>query len=92
VVAAPALFAVTGAAILLPARVALYALPGSPAWHGAHQRWAFLLGFALAAFAATSHDPARRRLRGHVRNHARRLAPSRLAGAHRPNAQHPGEA
>jgi fluoroquinolone transport system permease protein len=70
VVAAPALLAVTGAAILLPARVALYALPGNPGWDGAHQRWALLLGLALAAFAAASRDPAH----GGVRSQLRRLA------------------
>src|SRR6266568_3143317 len=43
VMAAPALLAVTGAAVLLPARVALYAQPGSPGWAAAHQRWAMLL-------------------------------------------------
>jgi fluoroquinolone transport system permease protein len=74
VVAAPALFAVTGAAIPLPARVALYALPGSPGWDGAHQRWAMLLGFALAAFAAASRDPAN----GRVRSQLRRLTRGRL--------------
>jgi hypothetical protein len=61
-VAAPALLALTSAAFLLPARVALYAEPGSAAWDDAHRRWALLLGLALAAFAAASRDPAHRRL------------------------------
>jgi fluoroquinolone transport system permease protein len=74
VVAAPALFAVIGAAILLPARVGLYALPGSPGWDGAHHRWAMLLGFSLAAFATASRDPAHRR----VRSQLRRLTRGRL--------------
>jgi hypothetical protein len=87
--AAPTLFAVTGAAILLPARVALYAVPGGPGWAGAHQRWAMLLGCALVAFAVASRDPAHGHVRSHVRNHTRRLAPSPLSGAHRPNVQHP---
>jgi hypothetical protein len=65
VVAAPALLAVTGAAILLPARVGLYAPPGNPGWDGAHQRWAMLLGLALAAFAAASRDPAHGRVRSY---------------------------
>jgi hypothetical protein len=67
VMAAPALFAVTGAAMLLPARVGLYAPPGGPGWAGAHQRWAMTLGFALAAFAVASRDPARSRVRSYRR-------------------------
>lgn len=74
VVAAPALFAVVCTVILLPARVALYAMPGSPGWDGAHQRWAMLLGFALAAFAAASRDPAF----GRVRSQLHRLTRGRL--------------
>jgi hypothetical protein len=62
VVAAPALLTLATAAFLLPAQVTLYAQPGSAAWDGAHQRWALLLGLALAAFAAASRDPAHRRL------------------------------
>ena len=58
---APALLALTSAGFLLPARVVLYAQPGSAAWDGAHGRWALLLGLALAAFAAASRDPAHRR-------------------------------
>jgi fluoroquinolone transport system permease protein len=75
VVAAPALLALASAATLLPARIALYALPGSPGWAGAHHRWAMLLGLALAAFAAASRDPARRRLCSQLR----RLTSGRLA-------------
>ena len=60
--AAPALLALSSAAFLLPAKVTLYAQPGSAAWDGAHQRWALLLGLALVAFAAASRDPAHRRL------------------------------
>jgi fluoroquinolone transport system permease protein len=67
VVAAPALLALTSAAFLLPAQVALYAQLGSAAWDGAHRRWALLLGLALAAFAAASRDPAHRRLPGWLR-------------------------
>jgi hypothetical protein len=79
VVAAPALLALTSAAFLLPARVALYAEPGGATWDGAHRRWALLLGLALAAFAAASRDPAHRRL------------PSRLRGlAHGLVRGHPG--
>jgi hypothetical protein len=80
VVATPALFAVTGAGILLPARVALYALPGSPGWDGAHHRWATLLGLALAAFATASRDPARRRVRSQLR---------RLTRGHITKRRHP---
>jgi hypothetical protein len=75
VVAAPVLLALASAAALLPARIALYALPGSPGWAGAHHRWAMLLGLALAAFAAASRDPARRRLCSQLR----RLTSGRLA-------------
>jgi fluoroquinolone transport system permease protein len=67
VVAAPALLALASAAFLLPARVALYAQPGSAAWDGAHQRWTVLLGLALAAFATASRDPAHRRLPSQLR-------------------------
>jgi hypothetical protein len=67
VAAAPALLALTSAGFLLPARVALYAQPGSAAWDGAHRRWALLLGLALAGFAAASRDPAHRRLPGWLR-------------------------
>ena len=67
VVAAPALLALTSAGFLLPARVALYAEPGSAAWDGAHRRWALLLGLALATFAAASSDPAHRRLPSRLR-------------------------
>lgn len=80
VMAAPTLLAVTGAAILLPARVALYAQPGSPGWAGAHQRWAMLLGLALAAFAVASRDPARDHVRSQVRSRFQRLARGRAAG------------
>jgi hypothetical protein len=74
VVAAPALLALTSAAFLLPARVGLYAEAGSAAWDGAHQRWALLLGLALAAFAAASRDPAHRRLPSRLRGLAPGLA------------------
>jgi hypothetical protein len=67
VVAAPALLALASAAGLLPAQVALYAQPGSAGWDTAHQRWAVLLGLALAAFAAASRDPAHRRLTSQLR-------------------------
>jgi hypothetical protein len=80
-VAAPALLALTSAAFLLPARVALYAQPGSAAWDGAHQRWTLLLGLALATFATASRDPAHRRLPSWLR---RSRAP-----AH-PRPRHPG--
>jgi hypothetical protein len=85
--AAPALLALASAAFLLPAQVALYAQPGSPTWDGAHQRWALLLGLALAAFAAASRDPAHRRLPSqlralaHWRTHARQArAQARRSG------------
>ena len=81
VVAAPALLALTSAAFLLPARVALYAQPGSAAWDGAHRRWTLLLGLALAAFAAASRDPAHRRLPSRLRGLAHRLARGRAARA-----------
>jgi fluoroquinolone transport system permease protein len=77
VVAAPALLALASAAFLLPAQVALYAQPGSAAWDGAHQRWALLLGLALAAFAAASRDPAHRRLPSRLRGLAPGLARGR---------------
>ena len=81
VVAAPALLALTSAAFLLPARVALYAQPGSAAWTGAHRRWALLLGLALATFAAASRDPAHRRLPSQLRRLAPGLARGRAARA-----------
>jgi hypothetical protein len=80
VVAAPALLALASAAFLLPARWTPYALPGGAAWDGAHQRWALLLGLALAAFAAASRDPAHRRLPGRLRG----LASWRPAGGRGP--------
>jgi fluoroquinolone transport system permease protein len=84
-VAAPALLALTSAAFLLPARVALYAQPGSAAWDGAHRRWALLLGLALAAFAAASRDPAHRRLPSRLRGlaHWRTRGRAARAGAGR---------
>ena len=81
VVAAPALLALASAAFLLPARVALYAQPGSASWDGAHRRWALLLGLALAAFAAASRDPAHRRLPSHLRGLRRRRPRGRAARA-----------
>jgi hypothetical protein len=81
VVAAPALLALTSAAFLLPAPVALYAEPGSAAWDGAHRRWALLLGLALAAFAAASRDPAHRRLPSRLRGLAHGLARGRATRA-----------
>jgi hypothetical protein len=79
VVAAPALLALAGAAFLLPAPVALYAQPGGAAWGAAHQRWALLLGLALAAFAAASRDPAHRRLPGYLHGLGLGLARGRAA-------------
>jgi len=84
VMAAPTLLAVTGAAILLPARLALYAQPGGPGWAGAHQRWAMLLGCALAAFAVASRDPAHGQVRSRVRNRFRRPARGHEAGRRPP--------
>jgi hypothetical protein len=81
VVAAPALLALASAAFLLPARVALYALPGSAAWDGAHRRWTLLLGVALAAFAAASRDPASRRLPSQLRGIGHGLARGRATRA-----------
>jgi hypothetical protein len=80
VVAAPALLALTSAAFLLPARVALYAQPGA-AWDGAHRRWALLLGLALATFAAASRDPAHRRLPSWLRGLAHWRTRGRAARA-----------
>ena len=77
VVAAPTLLALTSVAFLLPAQVTLYAQPGSAAWDGAHQRWALLLGLALAAFATASRDPAHRRLPSQLRGLAPGLASGR---------------
>jgi hypothetical protein len=79
VVAAPALLALAAAAFLLPAPAALYAQPGA-AWDDAHRRWALLPAIALAAFAAASRDPGRRRLRGLGRRLARGRSGAR-AGA-----------
>jgi hypothetical protein len=81
VVAAPALLALVCAAFLLPARVALYALPGSADWDGAHRRWALLLGLAVVAFAAASRDPAHRRLPSHLRGLRLRRPRGRAARA-----------
>jgi hypothetical protein len=97
VVAAPALLALTSAAFLLPARVALYAQPGSAAWDGAHQRWTLLLGLALAAFAAASRDPAHRRLpsqlrglgHGLARGHPGRAEPRAQGSLDAPPPTHP---
>src|SRR6266581_3949225 len=74
-------------AVLLPARVALYAQPGSPGWAAAHQRWAMLLGVALAAFAVASRDPAHGHVRSRIRNRFRRLARSRVAGSRLPGVR-----
>jgi hypothetical protein len=81
VVAAPALLALTSAAFLLPARVALYAQPSSAAWDAAHQRWALLLVLALATFAAASRDPAHRRLPSQLRGLAHWRTRGRAARA-----------
>jgi fluoroquinolone transport system permease protein len=81
VVAAPALLALTSAGFLLPARVALYAQPGSAAWDGAHRRWALLLGLALVAFSAASRDPAHRRLPSRLRGLGHGLARGRATRA-----------
>jgi hypothetical protein len=67
VVAAPALLALTSAALLLPARWSLYAQPGSATWDGAHRRWALLLGLAVAVFAAASRDSVHHRLPSRLR-------------------------
>jgi peptidoglycan/LPS O-acetylase OafA/YrhL len=86
VVAAPALLALASAAFLLPARVALYAQPGSATWDAAHRRWALLLGLALAAFAVASRDPSHRRLPSQLRGVGHGLARSREA-RRKPGAQ-----
>jgi len=86
VVAAPALLALTSAAFLLPARIGLYAQPGSGVWDGAHRRWALLLGLALVAFAVASRDPAHRRLPSQLRGLAHGLARVRKA-RRKPDAQ-----
>jgi hypothetical protein len=88
VVAAPALLTLASAAFLLPARVALYAPPGSEGWDGAHRRWEILLGLALMTFATASRDPAHRRLRGQVRTLTRRRTRRRAAEARPPAVQH----
>jgi hypothetical protein len=72
VVAAPALLASAGAAILLPARVALFVQPDSTGWTGAHQRWATLLGCAVVTFAIASRDPAHGGIRGQLRGQSPR--------------------
>ena len=87
VVAAPALLALASAAFLLPARVALYAQPGSAAWDGAHRRWAPLLGLALAAFAVASRDPAHRRLPSWLRGLCSTGAPAAAPPGRKPGAQ-----
>src|SRR6266568_3889006 len=69
------------------AAVALYAQPGSPGWAAAHQRWAMLLGVALAAFAVASRDPAHGHVRSRIRNRFRRLARSRVAGSRLPGVR-----
>jgi fluoroquinolone transport system permease protein len=86
VVAAPALLALASAAFLLPAKVALYAQPGSATWDAAHRRWALLLGLALAAFAVASRDPAHRRLPSQLRGVGQGLARGREA-RRKPGAQ-----
>ncbi|HWD42487.1 MAG TPA: ABC transporter [Actinomycetota bacterium] len=86
VVAAPALLALTSAALLLPAQVTPYAQPGSAAWDDAHQRWALLLGLALASFAAASRDPAHRRLPSRLRGLAH-VSPAAARPGRKPGAQ-----
>jgi fluoroquinolone transport system permease protein len=71
IAAAPALLIILSALLLLPATWTLFAHdPDDPAWQASHLRWALLLAIAVAAFLATSRDPANRhpprlRLPGH---------------------------
>jgi hypothetical protein len=88
VVAAPALLALATAALLLPARLTLYAPPDSAEWEPAHQRWTALLGLALVAFLVASRDPAHRRLPRPALMLARLGARRRATAAHRPAVQH----
>jgi fluoroquinolone transport system permease protein len=66
-----------GGVVAAPALLALT----SAAWDGAHQRWALLLGLALAAFAAAGRDPAHRRLPSWLRGLAHRRTRGRAARA-----------
>ncbi|MEV8596593.1 ABC transporter [Streptomyces sp. NPDC052012] len=52
------------AVLLWPDRWELFVAPGQPAWAAAHDRWAVLLGAALAVWAACGAEPLRRRPRG----------------------------
>ena len=53
-------FALLGAALTLPRRWALLAVPGVDAWHAAQQRWAALLALGVLLLALASRDPAAR--------------------------------
>jgi hypothetical protein len=53
-------FTLLGAALTLPKRWALLALPGDDAWHAAQQRWAALLALGVLLLTLASRDPAAR--------------------------------
>lgn len=72
---------------ILPARLVLFAEPGSGAWTASHQRWAMLLGIAVAGFLLAGHDPAHRRL-GALLTLGRAGSTARPAA--RPGSGHPG--
>jgi len=52
--------AVLAAALVLPERWTLLALPADTAWHAAQQRWTALLALGLLALAYASREPVTR--------------------------------
>ncbi|HEY9376157.1 MAG TPA: hypothetical protein VIQ02_03575, partial [Jiangellaceae bacterium] len=79
--------ALAAAALLLPARLTLYAPPDSAEWDSAHQRWTALLGLALVAFLVASRYLAHRRLPRPVRTLAHGRPRRSATAAHRPAIQ-----
>ncbi|MGN9907477.1 hypothetical protein ACTMTJ_07960 [Phytohabitans sp. LJ34] len=59
--AGPGVLVLATAAVLLPARWALYVPPGDDRWAAAHGRWALLLAAALIALLWAGRDPVHRR-------------------------------
>ncbi|MFE9773833.1 ABC transporter [Streptomyces sp. NPDC005931] len=61
VVAGALLVSAVLAPLLLPGRWELFTTPGEEGWAAAHDRWALLLGAAVAVGAACAAEPVRRR-------------------------------
>lgn len=60
VFAAPTLLIVVAALSFLPARVALFVVPGDPRWPASHDRWAALLAVAAVVSFWSGREPATR--------------------------------